>query len=205
MTQHTFGIQESVSFGWEKTKEHFWFLAGAALIFAVVSGATTHMPGIGLLVGLALAIATIELTFRIADGHVPHLKDALKPLETYKVFWHSLLATLLYILVVVAGLIVFILPGIYLAVTLKFYMYEIVEHGTKPWDAIGKSYALTKGHFWKLFFFNMILLLLNIAGALLLGIGLLFTVPVSMIAYTHVYRRLEGHKAPSHEESRHIA
>lgn len=50
---------------------------------------------------------------------------------------------------------------------------------------------MTKGHKGWLFGFAIVLGLLNIAGFLAFGVGLLFTIPITIMAQIYVYRQLE--------------
>jgi uncharacterized membrane protein len=209
MTHKDFTYRELLAFGWEKTKEHYWFLLGVAFLFLVISGATMIFPIINSIVSLLLTVAVISVTFVIVDGHVPKFHDMLKPFATYKVAWHAILATLLSLVIIIVGFLLLILPGIYLATRLKFYLYALIEHENMGvTDSLRRSMELTKGLFWKLFGWNLLIALINIAGLLAFGIGLLFTVPTTVIAYTYLYRKLSPKHAPvphEHHESPHIA
>ena len=59
--------------------------------------------------------------------------------------------------------------------------------------SLRESAEMTHGIKWHLLGFFIIILLLNIVGALLLLVGLLVSVPVTMIAYAHVYQKLRVH------------
>ena len=57
-------------------------------------------------------------------------------------------------------------------------------------DALKLSYEMTTGHFMELFLFFLSVLVINVIGLLLFGIGLLVTVPITGIAGAYVYRKL---------------
>jgi uncharacterized membrane protein len=209
MTHRRFTSREVLSFAWEKTKDHYWLIAQVAFICIVISGAVMHLPLLNAIINGLLSLAVISVSFAIVEGRTPALSQMLRPFGNHKIAWHAFLATLLCMLIVLAGLIVFILPGIYLAVRLKFYIYFIMEdENLSATDSLRKSFELTRGVFWKLLAFNIILAMINILGLLVFGIGLLFTIPVSIIAYTHLYKKLSVHQHeehPHHETSSHIA
>jgi uncharacterized membrane protein len=56
-------------------------------------------------------------------------------------------------------------------------------------DAIKKSGELTYGSKWRLFKLSLLLIGVNILGALCLGVGLLVTIPLSWISLAHAYRK----------------
>ena len=59
-------------------------------------------------------------------------------------------------------------------------------------ESIRKSGEITQGHKGWLFGFAIVLGLVNIAGALLLLVGLLVTIPLTTMAYIYVYRQLSS-------------
>jgi uncharacterized membrane protein len=206
MTHHQFTTKEVLSFAFGKTKEHYWPIAKIAVVSILISGAAMLIPLFNGVVNGLITLSLVSVSLAIAKGHAPVFHQMLRPFDSYKIIWHSFLATLLYILMVALGLILLVLPGIYLSVRLKFYIYFIVEdENLKPTDALRKSMDLSRGLFWKLFAFNIILAAINILGFLALGIGLLFTIPLSLIAYAHLYKHLSLHKEEHHHTSPHIA
>jgi hypothetical protein len=60
-----------------------------------------------------------------------------------------LMALLLYLLAVAAGLILLIIPGIMLSVSLFFYSLVIVLEGDGPARALGASHRLVRGDWWR--------------------------------------------------------
>jgi len=64
-----------------------------------------------------------------------------------------------------------------------------------PIASMKESYAITKGRFWKLLGFWIVIGLFNLLGLIPFGIGLLVTVPVSALASIYVYRELSREKA----------
>jgi len=89
-----------------------------------------------------------------------------------------------------------IIPGIVLAVRLGFCYHALVDKNLGPIDALQTSLVITKGATLHLLLFSLVLLVLNIVGALLLLVGLLLTVPTSLVASTFVYRRLLAQARP---------
>jgi uncharacterized membrane protein len=77
-----------------------------------------------------------------------------------------------------------------LAIRLKYSAYLVVDKNLGPVEAIKTGWKLTKGNVWNLFFFEILLCLINLLGALCLLVGLFITVPLSMLATTFVYRKL---------------
>ena len=89
------------------------------------------------------------------------------------------------------GLLLCIIPGIILSVRFQFFGWAIVDRELGPFEAMQESWELTRGSFWNLVLLWLVLAGINILGALALGVGLLITSPMSMVAVGFVYRRLE--------------
>lgn len=215
MTHNNFTYKELLTSGWEKTKQHYWFLLGVSFIYAVLLAAAGPGSPLGLIADTVLRVAVIYVLLRMVDSHTPTFADLLVPFRTYKILLNFVIGSLLYALAVIVGLLLLILPGIYLLVRLQYYSYLLVEHeNMTAVEALRKSMEMTRGKFWRLFGFLLIVILVNIIGALLLGIGLFVTVPTTLMAYAILYRKLSGatlhqHERhdvqPLHEEGRHIA
>lgn len=85
------------------------------------------------------------------------------------------------------GLLLLLLPGIYLAVGYLFSIWLIVERGLDFWAAMELSRRTIHRHWFEVFGFVILLFLLNVAGLLLLGLGLLVTLPWSICSITAAY------------------
>jgi hypothetical protein len=196
----TFSIQEAFSAGWEAFKSRIGFFIGLLLLY----WALTAIPQVGIQqiknIWLALPLAVIILLFEyflkagiikislaVADGGDAQIGDLF---SGWPVFVPLLLATLLFALAIGIGFVLLIVPGIIVSIMFQYYGYFIVDKKMGPVEALKASAALTKGVRWKLFGFGLVIALLNIGGALLLLLGLFVTVPVSLVAVAHVYRKL---------------
>jgi uncharacterized membrane protein len=88
------------------------------------------------------------------------------------------------------GTILLIVPGIIWALKFQFYGYYIVDKNLKPVDALKMSAMSTSGKKGNLFVFFVLLGLINFLGLIALLVGLLISVPVTLLAYVYVYRLL---------------
>lgn len=66
----------------------------------------------------------------------------------------------------------------------------IVDQESGASESISQSWAITKGHFWFIALLFLVMLGLNILGAMALFVGLLFTVPFSSLILIIAYRHL---------------
>jgi uncharacterized membrane protein len=198
MNTNTFSISEAFAFGWASFKKDPWFFVGATLalwVFSfIINMLTRNHSGIlgviGFLIGLAastvvtIAYAKIALSTN-AGAHVSW-NDLWAP----NYFLPMLGTMILQGICIVVGLILLIVPGIIVALMLAFSQLIVVDQGKMPIEALKESFHLTKGHLWQLFLFALAVIAANIVGAVLLVVGLLVSVPVTLIAAAYVYKKL---------------
>ena len=98
---------------------------------------------------------------------------------------------LLFYLVVVLGLILFIVPGVYLALRFGYFQYAIVDRNLGIIDAFKYSSELTKNNRLNLLGLFVIMFFVMIAGALALVIGLIFALPLVAMMLPVAYRFLQ--------------
>ena len=105
------------------------------------------------------------------------------------------------ILAMIGGIlayIAFIAVLLFVAIRYQFYRYAVIDYpGFRSKAIFKKSGEITKGHFWKLVVFNLVLALMNLVGLLCLGVGLIITIPVSKLASTKVYEILKQRSTAS--------
>ena len=77
----------------------------------------------------------------------------------------------------------------YLSLKTNFFTYFILDKNMGTIDALRESLTRTTGLEFELFTIYAILALLNLVGALLFGIGLLFTIPYSWLVVSVIYTR----------------
>ncbi|MEI6316451.1 MAG: DUF975 family protein [bacterium] len=109
---------------------------------------------------------------------------------TFKKFVYFVVAIFLVGLSIVGGMILLIIPGIIFAIRLAFVKFIMVEKEMKPMEALRESKRITKGYRWKLFWFFLVVLFINILGLICLFVGLLYTAPLTALATVIVYKKL---------------
>lgn len=203
-------IKEALSFGWSTTKSNIPFFIGVLLITFAVNYTLTFvrqlfpedLGGGGTLlfallslgmwiVTLEVQIGTMRLLLKFYDGKAPVFADLFSAFEK-TLLSRYFVGSVLYGLAVILGLIFLVLPGIVLAIRFSFYGYLIVDKNLKPIEAFKKSWEITSGHAITLLVFGLLIMVINIAGALLLMVGLFVTIPVSMLSAAFLYRKLSS-------------
>lgn len=80
------------------------------------------------------------------------------------------------------GLVLFVIPGIYLAVAYSFSVLMALFGGFDFWTALEESRKLITVRWLKFFLFTLFIVLINVLGILFFFLGLLVTVPVTFYA-----------------------
>jgi len=90
---------------------------------------------------------------------------------------------------IIWGLIGFIIT-VYLTLRMVLSMGFVLETGVNSWQAIKMSFTVTKHNEWRLLLILIFQIAALIIGAIPLGIGLIWTLPLTLIIYGEVYQRL---------------
>lgn len=59
--------------------------------------------------------------------------------------------TFIVFVLLVAGFILLVVPGIYLSIRLSFVYYALMIENRSTFDSLSRSWQLTQGHWWKIF------------------------------------------------------
>jgi len=207
----TFSIKELLGQGWALTKEHFGLLIVATLVyffFSSLGGVFNHNGHVvgwsipffllSIVISIIIHIGYIKLYLHVFDGEHVGLSELF---ANYSLFWRYLGGSILVTLITMIGFVLLIIPGIYAALRFCFTAILIIDEGLGPVEAMKRSSVLTKGVKWKILLFWLVILCVNIVGAIALVVGLLATIPLSYLAFVALYRKLlaENGGAPSEE------
>jgi len=139
------------------------------------------------LVGLFLGMATTRISLDLYDTGEA---DLSKLGDLVPQFGRYLLGKIIYGVIVLIGLVLLIVPGIILSYMFLYVGYLIIDRDLGPIEALKESKVVTDGSKLSLLLFSLVVALLNIAGVLCLLVGLLVTIPVTLMASVYVYRQL---------------
>jgi hypothetical protein len=81
---------------------------------------------------------------------------------------------------------------IVISVRLSMATGLVVDKESNPWDAIKQSFLATRNHFWELLGIYIVFGIILLLSIIPLGIGLIWTIPMSFVLYGTVYRKLVG-------------
>jgi hypothetical protein len=122
----------------------------------VVETATWSVGIAGLVAALAGVVMFLVLTGSITRavaaevaGEDPSLEQSYR--FGFHRFWSVLLVSVLVGLATIGGLILFIIPGIYIGVRLAVSIEALVVEGRRGTQAMARSWELVGGHWWHAF------------------------------------------------------
>ncbi len=108
----------------------------------------------------------------------------------------AFVATVLYVLMVCVGILLLIVPGIYLGMRYGQYLAAMVDKDLGIMESFKYSSTITANNRMNLFLLFLLTLLVAVAGCLAMCIGIVFSFPVAWIAWTVAYRWMQyGHRA----------
>lgn len=90
----------------------------------------------------------------------------------------------------VLGVLVVLVPAIYLTVIWMFTLPLVIDKGLGFWQAMETSRKVVSKHWWSVFALLIVVGLINVLGFLLCCVGLFFTFPLGFAAAMYAYETL---------------
>lgn len=200
------GVVNALRRGWHSMKNNFlvYFLAVlvlAVFLFPTDMGGDKEQGGSGLMSLLETAYLLllypiinygVDLLFlRGVRGDNVEVKSLF---DGFKNYVNIILASLLVMGLVFIGLIVLIVPGIYVGCRLIFVAYLVMDEELDPIAAVEASWRLTRGHTLKIFLLGVTSIFLFFFGLLLLLIGALPALMWIKASFAALYLSITQHK-----------
>lgn len=180
---YNFNFGDYLSKGWSIFASKMGAFIGFTLIFLVINAVLGFIPVLGTL-GSIVINAPLSVGFYIVARKIMNEEDTEFG-DFFKGFDHFLplfLASLVSGIFVLIGIVLFVIPGIYLMIAYMFTSLIIINRDIGFFDAMELSRKLITKKWFAFFGFAIVLGLINFAGILLLGIGILFTLPFTICA-----------------------
>lgn len=198
----------SLAYGWQQLWKYFLHLFLIGIIVAVANGPTQswysgqhggESAGFVFLNLFAAAYALLVVPVFNFGGNWLYLRfmrdERANLAEIFdgfkKGYLNIVLANLLTIAIVGIGLLLLIVPGVIFACRLTFVPYLVMDKGLDPAVAIEESWAMTRGHGFRIFGMYLLAILLFFFGLLLLIVGALFTTMWMSSAFASLYHAID--------------
>jgi hypothetical protein len=183
-----------VSRGWALVRGNLAVLTGAAAVVWGIIIALWYVPRIGWLLGMLVNSILLGGLYLVnirsirgervsAQETLAGLRPALVPL---------LVAGLISGGLTSLGLLLFILPGVYLAVGYMFALPLVVDKRMEVWTALEVSRRVVHHQWWTAFALTIVATLIVLAGFLAFVVGVVIAAPVATAALMYAYDDLFG-------------
>jgi hypothetical protein len=190
----TLDAASCVSRGWALVRGNAPVLVSAAAVVWGIVVTLTFVPRIGWLLGMLVNSILLGSLYSVnirsirgeragAQETLAGLRPALVPL---------LVAGLISGALTTLGLLMFILPGVYLAVGYMFALPLVVDKRMDVWTALEVSRRVVHRQWWTAFALLIVASLIVLAGFLAFVVGVVVAVPVATAALMYAYDDLFG-------------
>ncbi len=214
---YSFTISEILAEAWEKVSgaklkiiaAFFIYIVIASLITGFISLFLDAQPyydaelliqgfAIDTLIGWIASPVTIPLSLGLLLLGYARANDEELRIDSifnyYVLVWPLFFASILITMLTYIGFALLILPGIYLSIAYSFTLPLMVDKKLDIWGAMEVSRVAVTKEWFTIFGVNVSLVLLTVLSAIPLGIGLIWTLPLVMIAQGVMYRKIFGWK-----------
>ena len=183
-------ISGAISRGWALVRDNLAVLVGATALGWLVTIGLAAVPVLGWIVGFVLLGGLDYMFLRRIRGEEVQIGDVFAGFNRASL--DLTMAGLVKWLLTSLGLLLCILPGIYLAVGYLFALPLVIDKKMEFWTAMEVSRRVVHEHWWSMFALVIVLALVALAGFLACGIGALISIPVASAALMFVYEDLFG-------------
>jgi uncharacterized membrane protein len=172
-----------------------WILGGAMAIGAISSADVAPFEQFRKLIyGSAVGLLDGFLSAGILYAALRIMRREPAPFETlfaaFRRFVPIILAYVIVQLVVGFGILFFIVPGIIFALAFSQWPLLIMDRGAGGPESLGQSWHVMRGYKADYFLLWLVLITVNFAGLIPLGLGLLVTVPFTYATQAAFYERV---------------
>ena len=192
-TPESLPLGDYVKTGWGLFKQYPGGFVGFCLLYLLIQATLHSIPYVGavaaFVVSTPLLMGNFIVSAKLLHGHPPEFRDFF---TGFQYLLPLLLLSLVAGVFIAIGTMLLVIPGVYLAVAYMFASYLVVDRGLDFWPAIELSRRTVNPRWFSYFAFVLLVVLLNLAGAVALGVGLLVTIPLSFCAVTAAYADLFG-------------
>jgi uncharacterized membrane protein len=154
----------------------------AALIVLALSAVT-----LGVLLG-PLTVGQIRMIEKQLRGEEPRIEDVFGGFDT---FGPALLTTLVFVVALVIGLALLLLPGLFVCVAWGFALWFVALQGASTTDALASSWQLLKAHTGSVVVILLVVTVVNAVASSVLFATLL-SAPLTMIFSTLAFQEMQN-------------
>ncbi|MBC7537647.1 MAG: hypothetical protein H7281_02405 [Bacteriovorax sp.] len=171
-----------LAYAWDLLKKNLPLYIGLSLISMILN----FIPYISIF-SIFINIGFFNCCYKLMKNETIDFNDFFFSFQSFSRFLNILVAVVLMTIAIIIGYALLIIPGIYLSIALLFTTIVMVTEKKVGIDALKRSMEIVDGKWWNVFMFCGFLFLLNIAGLLCLLVGLIVTIPLTIILLFEYY------------------
>ncbi len=182
---------------WAVFKEHVGITVAVFIIYSLLAGSPrlwgsgTWFFDLGEIVMFMIAgpmtAGVYMFALRLVRGREPDLGEIF---HGFKEFGRAFSVFVLYTVAVIVGLVLLVVPGIYVAVALMPAMFLVLDDDLGVIETLQKAWAMTEGRRGRVFLVLLSLLGLNLLGLAAFIVGVVFTGALSLLICAALYDEL---------------
>lgn len=196
-----FSIGETLKFGWRAMRDNFPFFIGIVLTMLLINNIPyivgyyfpennflqTILFVLGIVFSLWMTLGIVKIALAFSKNEEAKFTDLF---SSFPLIGKYFVASVLYFLILLAGLLLLVFPFFIWGAKYGLFPYFIVDKGAGPIESLKMSAATSFGAKWDIFGLWVAVGIINLAGLLFFGIGLLATLPTTWVALASAYQRL---------------
>ncbi len=182
---------------WASIREDIALFIGLTIVY-LIAVAASNLVVFGGVVGALFHYGYLACLLKLRDkknGKSLGFEDFFWPFMDFNRLIHIVLLTLIVLVSLFIGFCFLLIPGIYLMVCMSLASSYFILRKQDAIEALRNSFFLVKGNWWFVFGLVILMILLNVAGALCLGVGVLISLPLSCLVAIEAFLALEKQKS----------
>jgi membrane-anchored glycerophosphoryl diester phosphodiesterase (GDPDase) len=200
--EFNFSIKGALKESWELFKKHIWFFISLSAVTAVLNllGGSKKVPGLVVFILMIVTFVWSVLVMKVSLAAADNKEESFSfsKIKSFLPDWKQALGIvgvgIIGGLLVLCGLILLIIPGIWVAFRLSVANLSYLDKNEGVRKALRTSWDMTKGKiFWTAVLVGLVAGFLYIVGLIVFGIGILVTYPLAIILMAKFYRALTVH------------
>ena len=194
-------VRQIAKDSWKVLKSQVWILVGLTIGYSIISSLISvffqPQNGVSLSTVVSLFFTIFFYTlfylgfyqniFQAIDGEEPQFSAYV---SQSKNFLKGAMASIIYGVIVIAGLALFVIPGIYLALRLQFFLISIAEGDRGVIESLKHSWRITEGNVLFLLKAAITMFLMLVLGLMLFIVGYFVAATLTQVMSCNIYRKL---------------
>ncbi|GEM_PF-1471378 len=172
-----------LSMSWDIIMGNLPLYLGLSSLLIVVSLVSSSIPVAGGILSSLFHLGFLKMIYQLSQKREINYQDFFWSFLTLNRLLNALFLEFIHSFAIVLGLIFFVVPGVWVSISwILAYPLFVLSEDPKVWNSIQKSMDLVKGRWWWFAGFVTFLLMINLLGLFALGVGVLVTIPLTMLS-----------------------